>query len=129
MSLFLVDNVFQRLFIAQTIGCIGRNYSVIVSALVELFVNGHFHIAQAEYQVLAFARSKFKFYVMRRNGRPTLRNRIVRLALENGVGTFKSVVKSEKTLAVSIKALNIRVYGIEREMVAAFLVFGLVINC
>ena len=128
LRLFLVDNVFEGLFIAVAVGGVACDKSVVVSALVKLLIDGHFHIAQAEYQIPALVGSKLHLNIVGRHRRPALRHGHIGLAREYRIGALKAVVQPEEALPVGVVAVDGAVYGVEREVIAALLVFGLVVD-
>ena len=122
MSALLVDYIFlgicgsDELILGSEVGC-------------ELFVNRVFNITEYENEILAFARFKVDLDIMGSDRRPAISNGVRGSSLHNRLRLAEAVIQTEEALAVGIKAVYLRVYGIECEMVAAFLIFGLVVNC
>ena len=65
---------------------------------------------------------------MRCYGRPAVRYRVVGRAVHNGLRIAEAVVQPHEALSVGIEAVYLCVYGIERVVIASFLVFGLMID-
>ena len=127
-SLCLVDNILERLCVAFSVNGVGSDKSLVIAAVVELLSDGHLYITEAEYKLLLLAGRKLDLKVVRSDRRPALRNGHIGLARENSVGALKAVVQTEEALAVGVIALNGSINGVEREVIAALLVFGLVVN-
>ena len=86
------------------------------------------HVAQHEDEILLLAGLQFHLDVVRGDGAPSVGHRVAGTAFHHGVGIGKLVVESDERLAVGVESLNGNVHAIVGIVVAALLVFGLVID-
>ena len=87
-----------------------------------------FHIAQQEDEVAAFAGLQFYFQIVRGDGTPTVGNAVARSAFYYPFRVGKLVVESHKCFAVSIETVYGCIDTVEGVVIAAFLVFRLVVD-
>ena len=86
------------------------------------------HISKHKNQVLAFARRKCHFHIMRGNGRPTMRFGVAWRTFEHRLRFVKTIVQTKKCFAVGVKTFQGCIYRVIGIMVAALFVFGFMIN-
>ena len=87
-----------------------------------------FHIAQQEDEVAVFAGLQFYFQIVRGDGTPTVGNAVARSAFYYPFRVGKLVVESHECFAVGIKTVYGCIDTVEGVMIAAFLVFRLVVD-
>ena len=86
-----------------------------------------FHISQKEDVVLALARHELDLNTMGRDRTPSMSNAVTRLAGNDILRITELIIQAYERLSVSVEAINRRIDTIERIMVAAFLIFCLMI--
>ena len=106
MSLFLIDDLRSAEFLV-------------------LFV---FDVAKEEHKVLALARLQCYLDIVRGDGAPAMSVTVAGFALHHYLWVGKLIVQANKGLAIGIIALYLCVHMIERIVVAALAVLGLVID-
>ena len=96
---------------------------------IELFGVGVLHIAQYIYKGLFLTGGKGYLLVMACHGGPAVGYGVCWLAVHDGVGIAEGVVDgAQEALPVGVKAVYGIIYGVEGKMIAALLVFGLVVD-
>ena len=98
-----------------------------VSIQHELFLLLVLHISQEEYIVPALARLEFHLDIMRSYRTPAMGNAVARNAFHDILRVTELVVQAYECLPVGVESVHRSVHAIERIVVAALLVFGLVI--
>ena len=96
--------------------------------LFPFFFGRIFDVAEHEHEGLRFAGASATSSEWDAIGDQPLRDRVLRFALDDGVGLVQPVVQAEERLAVGVEARELRVHVIERVVVAPLAVFGLVIE-
>ena len=94
----------------------------------ELLRLRHFDVAQHEVEAAFFAGGEGHLHLMRRHRLPAGRDGVAHLAGENCLRVFKAVVQPKERLHVGVEAVHGGVHGVERIVIAALAVFGLVVD-
>ncbi len=85
-------------------------------------------ISQQEHEVAALAWLQSNLDIVACYGAPAVCHAVLRRSSHDAVGVCELVIESDERLAVGVEALHRCVYGVEREVVAALLVFGFVVD-
>ena len=86
------------------------------------------HIAKKEYIILALARLQLNLYIMRSYRAPAMRYTACRYARHDILRITELIVQTDESLSVSIESVHRGIHAVECVMVAALLVFGLMID-
>ena len=95
---------------------------------LKLLVRRHLNVAEDEDKGLRLAGSKGNLLKMRSNRSPAVGEGVVRLTCENRLRIAETVVKTDEGIAVGIVAVDVGIYRVKCEMIAAVTVLGLVVN-
>ena len=86
------------------------------------------HITEHKHIVLALARGKFHLNIMRCYRTPSVRYAVSTYTLDHLLRIAELVIQANESLSVCIETVNRCVHAVERIMVAAFLIFRLMID-
>ena len=86
-----------------------------------------FHISEQEYIILAFARREFYIYAMRGYRAPAVGYAVAGSACHNLLRISKVVIQAYEGLPVGVESVHRDVHAVEGIVVAALLIFGLMI--
>ena len=88
----------------------------------------HLDVAEDEHERPAFAGRELDLELVRGDGRPAVGDGVAGLAGKDRARGVVSGVRAEERLAVGVEAVGPGVHGVERVVVAALAVFGLVVD-
>ena len=86
-----------------------------------------FHISEQEYIILAFARREFHLYAMRGYRAPAVCYAVAGSACHNILRVSEVVIQAYEGLPVCVESVHRCVHAVECIVIAAFLIFGLMI--
>ena len=118
-NLLVGRQLFQQGFCGGFVDDAGRD---------ELLRLRHFDVAQHEVEAALFAGGKGHLHLMRRHRLPAGSDGVAHLAGENRLRVFKAIVQPKERLHVGVEAVHGGVHGVERIVIAALAVFGLVVD-
>ena len=96
--------------------------------LLPLLLDRVLDVPEHEHERLRLAGREVDRELVRADRRPPARHRVARLAFRHHLRLAEAVPEAEEALAVGVEALHLRVHRVERVVVAALAVLGLVVD-